>query len=148
MASCLFINKFRASSSNTCDAQVLRELGAPYDATELASFMSVSKGYMGECGLRGGWMELVNLQPAVQQQLFKCISAMLCPTVLGQATVDCVVCMLAHINYYRGSGRESKPTEVPFKRTNISSKSVQPHRRSSARDADRRFIMYTTSVFM
>ncbi|XP_046968756.1 alanine aminotransferase 1 isoform X1 [Vanessa cardui] len=70
--------------------KVLRELGGAAGALELASFMSVSKGYMGECGLRGGWVELVNLQPDVQQNLFKCISAMLCPTVLGQAVVDCV----------------------------------------------------------
>lgn len=75
-------------------AQVMVELGAPYASAELASFMSVSKGYMGECGLRGGWMELLNMQPAVQANLYKCISAMLCPTVLGQAAVDCVVSAL------------------------------------------------------
>ncbi|XP_045450985.1 alanine aminotransferase 1 [Melitaea cinxia] len=70
--------------------KVLRELGAQYGGLELASFMSVSKGYMGECGLRGGWVELVGLEPAVQASLYKCVSAMLCPTVLGQAAVDCV----------------------------------------------------------
>ncbi|XP_034831209.1 alanine aminotransferase 1 [Maniola hyperantus] len=70
--------------------KVMTEMGSPYNQTELASFMSVSKGYMGECGLRGGWMELVNMEPAVQANLYKCISAMLCPTVLGQAAVDCV----------------------------------------------------------
>ncbi|KAJ2943491.1 hypothetical protein O0L34_g16599 [Tuta absoluta] len=71
--------------------KVLREMGSPYtDSQELASFMSVSKGYMGECGLRGGWMELVNLDPQVQANLYKAISAMLCPTTLGQAAVDCV----------------------------------------------------------
>ncbi|XP_013182511.1 PREDICTED: alanine aminotransferase 1 isoform X1 [Papilio xuthus] len=71
--------------------KVMREMGEPYSSElELASFMSVSKGYVGECGLRGGWMELVNLQPEVQAQLYKCISAMLCPTTLGQTAVDCV----------------------------------------------------------
>ncbi|XP_061714770.1 alanine aminotransferase 1 isoform X1 [Cydia pomonella] len=71
--------------------KVLRELGAPYtNELELASFMSISKGYMGECGLRGGWMELVNFDKAVQANLYKCISAMLCPTVLGQSAVDLV----------------------------------------------------------
>ncbi|KAL4720772.1 hypothetical protein ACJJTC_002378 [Scirpophaga incertulas] len=71
--------------------KVLRELGEPYSSgVELASFMSVSKGYMGECGLRGGWMELLNLDAAVQAHLYKAISAMLCPTSLGQAAVDCV----------------------------------------------------------
>ncbi|XP_028162089.1 alanine aminotransferase 1 isoform X3 [Ostrinia furnacalis] len=71
--------------------KVLREMGGPYDKeVELASFMSVSKGYVGECGLRGGWMELVNMEPVVQANLYKAISAMLCPTTLGQTTVDCV----------------------------------------------------------
>ncbi|KAH9639680.1 hypothetical protein HF086_002506 [Spodoptera exigua] len=70
--------------------KVMRELGAPYESVELASFMSISKGYMGECGLRGGWMELCNLDAGVQANLYKAISAMLCPTTLGQTAVDCV----------------------------------------------------------
>ncbi|XP_032520395.2 alanine aminotransferase 1 isoform X1 [Danaus plexippus] len=70
--------------------KVLVELGAEYSSQELASFMTISKGYMGECGLRGGWVELVNMLPEVQAQLYKCMSAMLCPSVLGQAVVDCV----------------------------------------------------------
>ncbi|XP_041986285.1 alanine aminotransferase 1-like [Aricia agestis] len=71
--------------------KVLVEMGAPYvNEVELASFMSVSKGYMGECGLRAGWMELVNMQPEVQAHLYKAISAMLCPAVTGQIAIDCV----------------------------------------------------------
>ncbi|CAK1544807.1 unnamed protein product [Leptosia nina] len=70
--------------------KVMTEMGEPYSKMELASFMSVSKGYMGECGLRGGWMELVNFDPDVKANLFKAISAMLCPSSLGQAAVDCV----------------------------------------------------------
>ncbi|XP_060802434.1 alanine aminotransferase 2 isoform X2 [Amyelois transitella] len=64
--------------------KVMKEMGSPYDKHELASFMSVSKGYMGECGLRGGWMELCNIDPEVQANMYKAISAMLCPTTLGQ----------------------------------------------------------------
>lgn len=59
-------------------------MGPPYKDMELASFMSCSKGYMGECGLRGGYAEVINLCPEVKAQLLKAISAMLCPTVLGQ----------------------------------------------------------------
>ncbi|XP_075989498.1 alanine aminotransferase 1-like [Anticarsia gemmatalis] len=70
--------------------KVLNELGSPYNQVELASFMSMSKGYMGECGLRGGWMELVNMDPKVKANLYKSIFARLCPTTLGQAVVDCV----------------------------------------------------------
>uniref|UniRef100_A0AC34R714 Alanine transaminase n=1 Tax=Panagrolaimus sp. JU765 TaxID=591449 RepID=A0AC34R714_9BILA len=33
--------------------KVLVDMGEPYSKLELASFMSISKGYMGECGLRG-----------------------------------------------------------------------------------------------
>ncbi|XP_026734187.1 alanine aminotransferase 1-like isoform X3 [Trichoplusia ni] len=71
--------------------KVITEMGAPYcKEQELVSFMSISKGYMGECGLRGGWMEIINLDPAVQAHLYKALSAILCPTSLGQAAVDCV----------------------------------------------------------
>lgn len=69
----------------------MMEMGAPFCKMELASFMSLSKGYMGECGLRGGWMELMNMDKVVQEHLYKGISSNLCPTSLGQAGVDCVV---------------------------------------------------------
>ncbi|XP_018646383.1 LOW QUALITY PROTEIN: alanine aminotransferase, putative [Schistosoma mansoni] len=58
---------------------------------QLASFMSCSKGYMGECGLRGGYCELVNFPEDVQQQLYKSLSARLCSSLLGQLTMDVVV---------------------------------------------------------
>merc|ERR1719500_1392133 len=53
--------------------------------------MSCSKGYMGECGIRGGYAEVVNMDPGVMAMLQKSISAKLCPTVLGQACMDLVV---------------------------------------------------------
>lgn len=74
--------------------KVLVEMGSPYSEMELASFMSCSKGYMGECGLRGGYVEIINLCPQVKAMLLKSISAMLCPTVLGQTVMDCVVCFV------------------------------------------------------
>jgi hypothetical protein len=33
---------------------VANEMGAPFNQLEMASFMTCSKGYMGECGIRGG----------------------------------------------------------------------------------------------
>ena len=37
--------------------KVLRELGEPYSSNvELCSFHTVSKGSLGECGLRGGYL--------------------------------------------------------------------------------------------
>lgn len=71
--------------------KVIMEMGEPYCRMELASFMSVSKGYMGECGIRGGYGEFVNMDPKVMAILQKSISAMLCPTVLGQVVMDVVV---------------------------------------------------------
>ena len=38
---------------------------------ELASFHSTSKGYMGECGFRSGYMEVNNLDADVKVQLTK-----------------------------------------------------------------------------
>lgn len=71
--------------------KVMQEMGPPYSEMELASFMSCSKGYMGECGLRGGYCEIINLDPHVRAMLHKLISTMLCPTVLGQTVMDCIV---------------------------------------------------------
>lgn len=39
---------------------------------------------MGECGMRGGYVELVNMDPEVFVQFKKMISAKLCSTILGQ----------------------------------------------------------------
>ena len=42
--------------------RVLNEMGAPFsEQVELISMNSVSKGMLGECGLRGGYMETHNL---------------------------------------------------------------------------------------
>ncbi|XP_041453917.1 alanine aminotransferase 1-like [Lytechinus variegatus] len=84
-------NVYAAGSKFYSFKKVLHDLGPDYAGQELASFMSTSKGYMGECGLRGGYCELVNIDPDVQAQLFKACTAKLCPTVSGQAVMDVVV---------------------------------------------------------
>ncbi|KAJ8400427.1 hypothetical protein AAFF_G00395510 [Aldrovandia affinis] len=72
--------------------KVLYEMGAEYfNNVELASFHSTSKGYTGECGFRGGYMELINLDPEVKGQLVKMLSVRLCPPVVGQAAMDVIV---------------------------------------------------------
>lgn len=70
--------------------KVMMEMGEPYSKHELASFMSCSKCYMGECGIRGGYVEVINMCPEVKAMYLKAISAMLCPTVLGQVVMDVV----------------------------------------------------------
>lgn len=71
--------------------QVLRSLGPDYNHVALASFHSVSKGFMGECGFRGGYCELTNFLPEVKEMLLKLISASLCSSTQGQAAVSCMV---------------------------------------------------------
>ena len=62
-----------------------------YDAVELASLHSCSKGMIGECGHRAGYFELVGFDPDVQAQIYKFISIMLCPPVIGQCLVEMMV---------------------------------------------------------
>merc|ERR1719454_1509876 len=71
--------------------KVMTEMGSPYSSMEVASFMTCSKGYMGECGIRGGYAEVVNMETDVKAMLMKSISAKLCPTVIGQTCMDVVV---------------------------------------------------------
>ncbi|KAM9839227.1 alanine aminotransferase 2-like isoform 1-T1 [Aulostomus maculatus] len=72
--------------------KVLFEMGPEYSSTvEMASFHSTSKCYMGECGFRGGYMEVINMDPEVKAQLTKLVSVRLCPPVPGQALLDLVV---------------------------------------------------------
>lgn len=75
--------------------KVLRELQrdnpGTYDHVELASLHSVSKGMIGECGHRGGYFELVGFDQDVQDQIYKFISIMLCPPVIGQCVVEMMV---------------------------------------------------------
>ena len=59
--------------------------------TEIASFHTVSKGAYGECGLRGGYMELHNMDPEVVDEIYKVASINLCPNVPGQVAVGLMV---------------------------------------------------------
>lgn len=69
--------------------RVLSEMGPPLAETvELASFHSASKGFMGECGLRGGYVELLNLDPAVMKYIYNLFSTDTCAPILGQIALD------------------------------------------------------------
>ena len=61
------------------------------DAIELVSFHSTSKGVFGECGRRGGYMELVGFDHKVMDQIYKLASAGLCSTVSGQIMTSLMV---------------------------------------------------------
>ena len=72
--------------------KVVRDMGS---ACELVSVHSVSKGFLGECGRRGGYAEMVNIDASVKEQLYKYVfvvsrlallcSALLCSALLCSA---------------------------------------------------------------
>lgn len=63
--------------------RVLHDMGPRYANQELMSFHSVSKGFVGECGKRGGYVEMTNIDEDVLQEYYKLCSINLCPNVLG-----------------------------------------------------------------
>lgn len=62
-----------------------------YKNVQLASLHSTSKGVSGECGQRGGYMELVGFTQEVRDVIFKLASINLCPVVSGQALVELMI---------------------------------------------------------
>ncbi|KAG1666676.1 hypothetical protein FOA52_013588 [Chlamydomonas sp. UWO 241] len=68
--------------------RVAHEMGEPYrSGVELISFHTISKGTSGECGLRGGCMELTNIHPGAVDEIYKCASINLCPNTTGQVAL-------------------------------------------------------------
>jgi aspartate/methionine/tyrosine aminotransferase len=57
----------------------------------LFSFHSCSKGFLGECGQRGGYMEVRNIPADVAAQLTKLQSVSLCSNLTGQVATYCMV---------------------------------------------------------
>lgn len=71
--------------------QLQKEQPGKYDDVELVSLHSISKGMVGECGHRGGYFELVGFDPLVQEQIYKLVSIGLCPPVVAQCLLECMV---------------------------------------------------------
>lgn len=85
----IFLGKFTSFKKGLRDLQ--KEVPGKFDNVELASLNSISKGMVGECGHRGGYFELVGFDPEVAAQIYKFVSIMLCPPVIGQCLVEMVV---------------------------------------------------------
>lgn len=68
--------------------RVIAQMGSK---CQLMSFHSVSKGVVGECGRRGGYLELVNIASEVEDQILKLFSIGLCSNIAGQIMVGCMV---------------------------------------------------------
>jgi alanine transaminase len=73
----------------TSFAKVVEERKAK--EVSLFSFHSCSKGYLGECGHRGGYMEVRNVPEDVQDEITKLQSVSLCANVPGQVATYCLV---------------------------------------------------------
>lgn len=67
--------------------KVAMDLGPAAASLELVSFHSASKGFIGECGIRGGYLELHNIDADFQAQLLKLASITLCANTVGQFSV-------------------------------------------------------------
>ncbi|XP_070765661.1 alanine aminotransferase 2-like [Enoplosus armatus] len=71
--------------------KVLFEMDKEYsENVELISFNSISNACTGECGLRGGYMEVINMDPAVNTYLRK-MQATSSPPVLPQLALEVMV---------------------------------------------------------
>lgn len=71
--------------------KVKHEMGPEYANLELFSFHSVSKGFIGECGKRGGYVEFDGIGQDINDEYYKLASINLCPNVLGQLMVSLMV---------------------------------------------------------
>ena len=64
--------------------KALHSMGEPYASeVELVSMHSVSKGLLGECGLRGGYFEVHNFSDRASEMLYKLKSINLCSNTIG-----------------------------------------------------------------
>lgn len=72
--------------------KVMADMGEPYNSSvELLSFHTVSKGTAGECGLRGGYVEMTNIHPGTIDEVYKCASINLSPNSVGQIALSMLV---------------------------------------------------------
>jgi len=68
--------------------KVMCDMGEAASGLQLASFHSISKGFTGECGMRGGYMEVANFDEEVKEQMYKYQSICLCSNLMGQVAVS------------------------------------------------------------
>ncbi|CAL0311879.1 unnamed protein product [Lupinus luteus] len=72
--------------------KVLMDLGQPLSKeVQLISFHTVSKGYWGECGQRGGYFEMTNIPPETVDEIYKIASIALSPNVSAQIFMGLMV---------------------------------------------------------
>jgi alanine transaminase len=82
-------NVYAMGKSFTSFKKVVRDLG--YDDFPLMSMHSISKGFYGECGRRGGYAEMYGFPEETIGQFYKLASINLCPNTNGQICMSMVV---------------------------------------------------------
>ncbi|XP_020578568.1 alanine aminotransferase 2-like [Phalaenopsis equestris] len=71
--------------------KIARSMGYGDKDISIVSFQSVSKGYYGECGKRGGYMEVTGFSADVREQIYKVASVNLCSNISGQILASLVM---------------------------------------------------------
>ena len=87
---CLFLSNVYADDAEFVSAKKVA-MDCRLKNLQIVSFHSTSKGLIGECGRRGGYMELHRIDPYVQSQLYKLASSDLCSGVVGQIMTSLMV---------------------------------------------------------
>lgn len=85
----VFVGEFHSFKKVLCTMQAANP--GKYDNVHLASLHSTSKGLIGECGQRGGYMEMYGFDSDVVDSVYKLASINLCSVVTGQALIDLMV---------------------------------------------------------
>nr|AIT69915.1 alanine transaminase [Undaria pinnatifida] len=80
---------FSSFKKVACDMGYTGEEGD--ERLQLVSFHSTSKGYYGECGLRGGYMEVHGIGAEVRAELYKLSSLSLCSNTIGQLATGIMI---------------------------------------------------------
>jgi alanine transaminase len=81
-------NVYAEGKSFTSFKKVVRDMGLDIP---LVSMQSTSKGFYGECGRRGGYMEVCGFDAGVKAELYKLASVGLCPNLGGQVLMGLVM---------------------------------------------------------
>nr|DAD44159.1 TPA_asm: hypothetical protein HUJ06_002389 [Nelumbo nucifera] len=71
--------------------KISRSMGYGEADISLVSFQSISKGFYGECGKRGGYMEVTGFSADVREQIYKVASVNLCSNISGQILASLVM---------------------------------------------------------
>lgn len=67
------------------------DMGDEAAALQMISFHSISKGFFGECGRRGGYMQIMGFDKDTYKEFVKLWSINLCSNLDGQIAVDVMV---------------------------------------------------------